>query len=259
MSMQGCRRRIVLGLALALLGSAASARAATIGDDGGRFARDLRARQERFVHEGGRPQAIVPLFGVITDLWDVLDDRAPLIRLLDEAAASPRARADVRGRAAWLRSLLLDRSGQASEATKQRAELGLLTSFWVAGPFDNEGRTGHATVYAPEKQLVGPIDTSARFDGKERPVGWRLMPAIAAQGMVSLDAMLRPDTNVTAYLTTMVYVPKAARAAVRVGSAGAIKVWVDGVLALQRDVYRPVRIDQDAAPVELRAGWNRVT
>ena len=58
------------------------------------------------------------------------------------------------------------------------------------------------------------------------------MPAIAAQGMVSLDAMLRPDTNVTAYLTTMVYVPKATRAAVRVGSAGAIKVWVDGVLAL---------------------------
>ena len=57
----------------------------------------------------------------------------------------------------------------------------------------------------------------------------------------------------------MVYVPKATRAAVRVGSAGAIKVWVDGALALARDVYRPVRIDQDAAPVQLRAGWNRVT
>src|SRR5262249_40181275 len=25
------------------------------------------------------------------------------------------------------------------------------------------------------------------------------------------------------------------------------------------DVYRPVRIDQDVAPVQLRAGWNRVT
>lgn len=244
---------------MAVLASTGTAHAAAIGDEAGRFARDLRARQERFAREGGRPQAVVPLFGVITDLWDVLDDRTPLIRFLDEAAASPKARADVRGRAAWLRSLLLDRSGQASEATRQRDELGLLTSFWVAGPFDNEGRTGHATVYPPEKQLVGPIDTSARFDGKERPVGWRQMPAIAAQGMVSLDAMLRPDTNVTAYLTTMVYVPKATRAAVRVGSAGAIKVWVDGVLALARDVYRPVRIDQDAAPVELRAGWNRVT
>ncbi|HEX9105143.1 MAG TPA: hypothetical protein VF997_23190, partial [Polyangia bacterium] len=253
------RRIVVLA---ALCASAGSAHAAAIGDDGGRFVRDLRARQERFAKEGARPQAVVPLFGVITDLWDVLDDRAPLIRFLDQAATSGKARADVRGRAAWLRSLLLDRAGQASEATKQRAELGLVTSFWVVGPFDNEGRIGHATVYAPEKQLVGPIDTGARFDGKERQVGWRLMPPTfvnGAQGMVSLDAMLRPDTNVSAYLTTMVYVPKAARAAVRVGSAGAIKVWVDGVLALSRDVYRPVRIDQDAAPVELGAGWNRVT
>jgi len=235
------------------------ARAAGVSDDQGRFARDLRARQERFVREGARPQAVVPLLGVITDLWDVTDDRAALARFVDEAAASPRARADVRGRAAWLRSLLLDRSGQVSEAQKQREALGLITSFWVVGPFDNEGRTGHGTVYAPEKQLVGPIDTSARFDGKERQVGWRLMPAISAQGMVSLDAMLRPDTNVTAYLTTMVYVPKATRAAVRVGSAGAIKVWVDGALALAHDVYRPVRIDQDAAPVQLRGGWNRVS
>jgi tetratricopeptide (TPR) repeat protein/transglutaminase-like putative cysteine protease len=239
----------------ALVASAKIAHAA----EPGRFARDLGARRDRFVKEGARPQAVVPLLGAITDLWDVLDDRAPLARFLEEAAQNPKTRADVRSRAAWLRSLLMDRMGQASEASKARAELGLLTSWWVAGPFDNEGRTGHATAYGPEKKLTGAIDVSARFDGKERPVGWRSMPPIAAQGMVSLDAMLRPDTNVTAYLTTMVHVPKATRAAVRVGSAGAVKVWVDGVLALEHDVYRPVRIDQDVAPVELRAGWNRVT
>jgi len=205
-------RRIHGPLVLAmLLASASGARAAGVSDEGGRFARDLRARQERFAKEGARPQAMVPLLGVLTDLWDVVDDRAALARFLDEATTSAKTRADIRGRAAWLRSLLLDRSGQVSEAQKQRAELGLLTSFWVAGPFDNEGRTGHATVYAPEKQLVGPIDTNAKFDGKERAVSWRLMPAIAAQGMVSLDAMLRPDTNVTAYLTTMVWVPACAR------------------------------------------------
>lgn len=245
-----------------VLASAPLAHAAGSSDEGGRFARELRARHERFAREGARPQAVVPLCGLLTDLWDVVDDRAALAHFVDEAATSGRARADVRGRAAWLRSLLLDRAGQVSEASKQRAQLGLLTTFWVAGPFDNEGRTGQATAYAPEKQLVGPLDTSARFDGKERQVGWRLMPSAFAngtQGMVSLDAMLRPDTNVTAYLTTMVFVPKATRAAVRVGSAGAIKVWVDGVLALARDVYRPVRIDQDVAPVQLRAGWNRVT
>jgi transglutaminase-like putative cysteine protease/tetratricopeptide (TPR) repeat protein len=243
-------------LTLLVLLAAAPVAHAAVGD---RFGRDLEARRARFAQEKARAQAVVPLFGAITDLWDVLDDRAPLVRFLDEAATSVTARADVRGRAAWLRSLVLDRLGQSSEAQKQRAALGLLTDFWVAGPFDNEGRTGHATPFGPEKQLGGAIDAAATFDGKERPVGWRRMPAIAAQGMVSLDAMLRPDTNVTAYLTTMVHVPKATRAALRVGSGGAVKAWVGGALALDHDVYRPVRFDQDAAPVELAAGWNRVT
>ncbi|MDB4971022.1 MAG: Cell division protein FtsK [Myxococcales bacterium] len=235
--------------------AATAARAGEIG----RFARDLDSRKTRFAREGARPQAVVPLLGAITDLWDVLDDRAPLARFLEEAATSKTARADVKARAVWLRSLVLDRMGQPKAAEAERARLGLLTQFWVAGPFDNEGRTGHAAKFAPETQLVGAIDPSVKLDGKERAVQWRLMPAIAQQGMVSLDAMLRPDTNVTAYLTTMVRVPAATKAAVRVGSAGAVKVWVDGALAVDRDVYRAVRFDQDAAPVELRAGWNRVT
>ncbi len=223
------------------------------------FTRDLAARQARFDREGRHPQALVPLLGIVTDLWDGLDDRAPLVALLDRAVGSTVARADVRARAAFVRSLLLDRLGKTSDAEAERAKLGLLTQFWVVGPFDNEGRTGHATVFGPEKQLLAVPRTDAKFDGKERAVTWRRMPAIAAQGMVSLDAMLRPDTNVTAYLTTMVHVPKATRAALRVGSSGAIAAWVNTTRVLSRDVYRPVRFDQDAVPVELAAGWNRVT
>src|SRR5262249_29942360 len=94
----------------ALVASAKIAHAA----DPGRFARDLTARRDRFAKEGARPQAAVPLLGAITDLWDALDDRTPLVRFLDEAAQNPKARADVRSRAAWLRSLLMDRMGQAS-------------------------------------------------------------------------------------------------------------------------------------------------
>ncbi|HWE27609.1 MAG TPA: hypothetical protein VHB97_06370, partial [Polyangia bacterium] len=223
------------------------------------FTRELVARQARFDKEGRRPQALVPLLGIITDLWDGLDDRAPLVALLDRAVGSTAARADVKARAAFVRSLVLDRLGKTSDAEAERAKLGLLTQFWVVGPFDNEGRTGHATVFGPEKQLLTPPRADAKFDGKERSVSWRRMPAIATQGMVSLDAMLRPDTNVTAYLTTMVHVPKATRAALRVGSSGAIAAWVNTTRVLSRDVYRPVRIDQDVVPVQLAAGWNRVT
>jgi tetratricopeptide (TPR) repeat protein/transglutaminase-like putative cysteine protease len=248
-------RRVIAQLALTAVACAGVAAAA----EPSRFVRDLEARRARIAKGGRRPQAIVPLLGVLTDLWERLDDRAPLVQLLDEAARSRTARPDVRARAGYLRAVVLDRLGKTSQAAAARAEHGLLTQYWVVGPVDNEGRTGQTTVFAPERALLGPIDPAARFAGKERPVSWRLMPPIAAQGMVSLDALLRPDTNVTAYLTTLVHVPEATRAAVRTGSSGAIKVWVDGAPALARDVYRPARIDQDAAPCRLHAGWNRVT
>ena len=97
------------------------------------------------------------------------------------------------------------------------------------------------------------------LEGKERPVGWRRLPKVVLQGLVPLDACLRPETNVTAYATVAVKSDKAERVAVRVGSSGAIKVWVNGKLAIDHDVYRPVRLDQDAGAALLQPGWNRVT
>ena len=224
------------------------------------FSRELESRRQRFEREGGKPQAVVPLLDVL-ELWELLPDRAPIVQFLDEAAASAKARPDVRARAAFLRSLAYDRQGHEAEAQKTRAALGMITRWWMVGPFDNEGKAGHAAVYPPERELAtaSAIDPKATFEGKDRPVAWRLLPEISTSGMVPLDAVLRPDSQVTAYLTVAVRSSRAQKIAVRAGSTGAIKVWVDGRLALDDDVYRPIRFDQDAGPAELAAGWNRVT
>jgi transglutaminase-like putative cysteine protease/Tfp pilus assembly protein PilF len=218
------------------------------------FASELATRRARFVKEGARPQAAVPLCGLL-DLWDQLADRAPLVAFLDEALAS-KAAPEVRARAGYLRSLTMERQGHREEAAALRRKLGLIDRFMVAGPFDNEGKAGHETAYGPE---TGAFDAKASFAGKDRRVGWRLMPEVATEGVVGVDTFLRPETNVTAYLTVAVRADKAVHAALRLGSSGAVKAWVNGRSALTHDVYRPVRFDQDAAPIDLMAGWNRVT
>ena len=222
------------------------------------FASDLSARRARLAKEGARPQAVVPLCGVL-ELWEKLADRAPLVKFLDEVMAS-HAPAEVRSRAAYLRALVYDRGGDrqggVAEAARLRKGLGLIERFWVAGPFDNEGKAGHDNVFGPES---GRFDPHATFAGKDRRVGWRLAPEVATGGMVALDAFLRPESNVTAYATVAVRASKAAHAALRVGSSGAVRAWLNGRPALAHDVYRPVRFDQDAAAVELSAGWNRLT
>ena len=242
---------LVLVLVLSLLSSATASAANP-------FAREVDVRRERFDKEGGKPQALIPLLGVL-DLWEMVEDRGPIGAFLDAAVKSPKARSDVRARAQYLRALYLDRVGRSDEAQKQRAELGLLTDFQVAGPFDNEGHAGHTTAFGPEKDLGKAFDPNARWEGKDHQVGWRKLPAIAVEGLVALDSCLRPETSVTAYATVAVKSDRAERVAVRVGSSGAIKVWVNGKLAVDHDVYRPVRIDQDAGAAWLEAGWNRVT
>lgn len=221
------------------------------------FDLEVASRREAFRKEVGRPQAIVPLLGIL-DLWEEVGDRGALAAFLAEAAAQPGQRADVRARAAYLHAIALDRLGRREEARQVRAALGLVSDGFLVGPFDNEGKAGHAAVFGPEHAL-DRFDLKARWDGKEREVAWRRLPPVAVQGLVPLDTVLRPEANGTAYVTFAVKAPRAERASVRVGSTGAIKVWVNGRLVLDRDVYRPVRFDQDAAPAVLEAGWNRVT
>src|SRR5207245_978264 len=104
--------------------------------------------------------------------------------------------------------------------------------FQILGPFDNEGRRGHAAVYKPEQELsVAAAD--AVYEGKSRalPPRWRKVPAaaMARDGSLPLDSFLRPNGAATAYAACYVRNPHSAAVpiAVRAGSTGAIKVWVN--------------------------------
>jgi cellulose synthase operon protein C len=249
-----------LSLLLPLLAVLAPLRAAA-----NPFAQILDERQARLRAEAGRPEAAVAIIDLLDpwervpprDLWDTVSP-ARLEALLREAAG-PRQHPLVRARAEYLLSLAADRRGQVQQAHERRAALGLITSWLVAGPFDNEGRTGFAAVHPPEQQQSVAVPPAARYEGKDRrPVGWRQFPPLSTAGYVPLDPFVKPDTNACAYAVTFVESPEARDVAVRVGSTGAVKVWVNGALALARDVYRPVHLDQDAGAARLRAGWNRV-
>src|SRR5207237_5168989 len=86
---------------LTLGGTGRAATPGAIGDVPGDAAADLAGRRAAFIREGSGARAALPLYGAV-ELWDWLDARAPLVAFLDEAARSERARADVRGRAAYL-------------------------------------------------------------------------------------------------------------------------------------------------------------
>jgi transglutaminase-like putative cysteine protease/Flp pilus assembly protein TadD len=218
----------------------------------------LAARRAELHAAGARPDALLPLLE-LEELWDLVDDRESLETFLREANANAKIRPEVRAEAALLLMPLAARAGHSEEVAVLRKQLGLVTDLWFVGPFENEGHVGHTTVYDPEKSLGSPIRAERHFSGRIDGLTWRRSPRVTAGGTIDLSCCLRPEGPGTAYLTTFIHVPRTMPTAIRLGSSGPVKVWVGRCLVLDRDVPGPLRFDQDVAPAQLAAGWNRLT
>ncbi|HXU05263.1 MAG TPA: DUF3857 domain-containing protein, partial [Polyangia bacterium] len=158
--------------------------------------------------------------------------------------------------ASWLLAHLYDQRGLTKEAAALRASLGLLSHYFVIGPF-GEGRASLNTAFPPELERAAP-DLAKTYPGKAHDVGWRAGDAAMRDGVLFLDGLLRPADQAVAYVVAFVRSERDRAAVLRLGSPGAIKVWVNGAAVFTHDVVRPAALDQDAVTVRLGRGWNRI-
>jgi tetratricopeptide (TPR) repeat protein len=154
------------------------------------------------------------------------------------------------------------RRGDLGGAAARIAKLGFVGKWITIGPFDNENKAGFAQPYGPEAELSGPIDVARGYDGKERPVRWRVPPLTASFGWVDLGEVVRPRENACVYATTFVSAKDGTRAPRKVtlwmGTAGAFRIWWNGEAVLEDTGYRDLDIDRFAAAVTLAPGKNRL-
>lgn len=209
----------------------------------------------RLGRDRSRPEGVVAVLRAASLEEQVAPER--LQNMLRSVAEAPDADALVAAHARYLWAIRLERRGDDKGAERAREPLGLFDAYFVLGPFDNEGRAGHARVFPPETEAV-PGGLDARYPGKEREIGWRNATPGMRRGSLHFDALLRPDVDATAYARTWVRSVVARDAALRIGSSGPTRAWVNGRLVLDRDAIRSAALDQDAAPVRLRRGWNLV-
>jgi tetratricopeptide (TPR) repeat protein/transglutaminase-like putative cysteine protease len=218
--------------------------------------------REQLRQRQGRPEAIAPLAALVNK-----EDALPAGRLRQILAELVEGRlggpADplVAAQAKYLLSLEEDRQGELPAAEERRRGLGLIGDFWIVGPFDAQGRSGLGRKFPVEPEegtgAVPDPKREMRWPGKERDVAWRRLPSDAfAQGMVFVDAVLRPDSDAVAYLLTYIKSDRERWAALRVGTPGPVKAWVGGNAVLTNDVVRPAWLDQEAVPIFLRRGAN---
>ena len=166
-------------------------------------------------------------------------------------AVAPGAHPLVAAQAALLLAHLEDERGDHAAASARRARLGFLTRAFAIGPF-GEGRASFRTAFPPEAEPAPPA-LDRRYPGKGHEVGWRAADAVAREGALLLDGMLRPDDQAVAYVVAFVRSDADRGAALRLGSPGPLQVWLNGRQVFARDVVRAAAMDQDAVGVRLAA------
>jgi transglutaminase-like putative cysteine protease/tetratricopeptide (TPR) repeat protein len=229
------------------VGSARGARAASAYDA------LLATEGARLAAHPGEPAAVSAL-AILAGLDELVPP--PALEAALRPAVAPGAHPLVAAQAAFTLAHLLDQRGETREAAALRAPLGLFAHWFVIGPF-GEGRPSFGARFPPETERAPP-EVGHTYPGKLREVGWRAADAAVRDGVLYLDGMLRPDTQAVAYAVLYVRSDRARAAALRLGSAGPIKVWWNGAEVLARDVVRPAVLDQDAVGVRMARGWNRL-
>jgi len=133
--------------------------------------------------------------------------------------------------------------------------LGIVTNWWVVGPFDlGEKDEGWNVDYIDEANvnLVGRY-----MSGKTR-VAWVPIVSTDPNGRINLRAAVADRDRCIAYAYTEITLKQDADAVLLIGADDSEKVWVNGRLVYETFVPRALTVDQDRVPVKLKAGVNTI-
>ncbi|MBI4711762.1 MAG: DUF3857 domain-containing protein [Planctomycetes bacterium] len=206
--------------------------------------------------------------------------------LIGQLIESPATNENLRALVLWITAQTGIKKGEIDKAGQTAAQLGFINDYLYIGPFENEEETGFNTVYEVEQDLVvtlseakGLRDSSSRQDGTQNDTDgkqlqrlnldktypgkagqnkWFSPPISPAWGVVDLSNLFRLKDDVLAYALTYINSPIEQMVAFRLGSDGAVKLWLNDQLLLSSDTYRRISLDQNIVGVKLNAGWNKV-
>lgn len=200
---------------------------------------------------------------------NMLDDPSgPLRReaVAQAIAAAKAAEEEAARKEAWQRALsgAVDKD-QVDEISKALASLGepvnvvehfgLLTTWYVIGPFDNTDMQGFPVVYPPEQE----INLEASYEGKEGTVKWEKYTSQREDGEFDLAELTAPHKGAIDYAYTEFVSAGDQEVEFRLATANAWKLWVNGELVFAREEYhRGMRFDQYIVRGALREGKNTI-
>jgi hypothetical protein len=144
---------------------------------------------------------------------------------------------------------------KAGEEVDLIRHFGFVTRWKLIGPFDNGGGKGFAAVYPPEKK----VDFAVTHRGKSNELRWQDFTTEDPHGMVDLNRAIGKNMGAVAYAAAEFTADRERSIELRMGCINACKIWLNGELLLEREVYHTgMDIDQYVGKGKLRPGRNLI-
>lgn len=227
--------------------------------------KDPRARQLAFeILKKGDPAAADKI------LPDLLNDRNPVLRRaavehwIQEAVRQEGAGEDAQAKTAYERALegAVDDDQVKSIAKGLKSQgievniqehFAFLTDWKIVGPFDNRGMVGFDIAYPPESNS----ELDKRYPGQLGEVAWQPLTTEDDYGVVDIAQSLENYKGSVMYLRTQITSPREQDVEIRLGTANAWKLWLNGEYLFGREEYhRGMSLDQYRIPARLQDGEN---
>ncbi len=197
---------------------------------------------------GGRPETAVEVMA----LWDHLDEVDPVWL---KAALGRLVRRPLHPLVSFWVDRLLGRlaldQGRRAQARRLWQRQGMPASGLMMGPFGDEYGQGLSTRFGPDED--GGVRLDRHPAGRHAGLSWRLVSA-DPDGCFRPEKFVRPVGHGVVYMAFGLRVSRATNLVVRMGSASAYRVSVDGRACGEHKGTRSVRPDQEVWPLHVGRG-----
>ncbi len=196
------------------------------------------------------------------ELWGTwnLDAKDAVERSLHYASTDPSHDAYARAYFSWLNVLARRRLGDPGGASRAVKALGYADDWMVLGPFENRENTGFDTALVPELEDGRPIALGRTWTSKGRMISFRHVARATAFGTLDYTELDASEGGACWYaVARMASTGDAAfHGRVSLGTAGAVKVFLDGALIGSDSVERGLDAERHAFPFQVDKAGSRL-
>jgi hypothetical protein len=192
--------------------------------------------------------------------------RAAVQRLIDAAITAIDTKDAANGKELYLQAFRaardpdqLDRAfdelSKLGEKPDLKRQLGLLSRWWLIGPFDHRKGIGFDAAYPPETE----IDLQRKYMGTLGEVSWIKKESDERHAILDLNKLIAPHKGAVAYAYHEFESDHEQHVEIRLGTPNGWKLWVNGKLVFAHEEYHLMTLmDQYRPSALLQAGTNKI-